>query len=192
MTDTAIIAVLSAIISLMSFGIAATTMYFAWLRQGRLAMTMPTIVFFGYDTEPRLTAKVFIRTLLYSTATKGKYVEGMYVKLRCGDNEQVFDFWGHGEGKELSPGSGLYVGQTGVSENHHFLHSNGNYGFEAGKYTVQVYARVVGRQQPILLDTISISLSVDQAVELIRHRGVLFRRSPDDENYVGEIDERGE
>lgn len=189
MTDTAVIAALSAVIALMSFGIAATTMYFAWLRPGRLAMTKPTIVFFGYDTKPHHTPKLFIRTLLYSTAAKGKHVEGMYVKLKRADGEYAFDFWGHGEREKLSPGSGLYVGQTGVSANHHFVYSEkGTYAFEPGEYAVRVYARVAGQATPILLDTINLTLSMDQAIELISHRGVLFRRGPDDEKYTGEIE----
>lgn len=111
-------------VSLLSLGVSGTTMYFTWLRRGRLAMTKPNVVFFGYEAAGnRPTAKIFLRTLLYSSSTQGKMVERMFVKLlRQGkdqDREQVFGFWGHGWTTELSPGSGLYVGQTGVSSNHH-------------------------------------------------------------------------
>ena len=112
-------------VSLLSLGVSGTTLYFTWLRRGRLAMTKPNVVFFGYEAAGnRPTAKIFLRTLLYSSSTQGKMVERMFVKLlRQGkdqDREQVFGFWGHGWTTELSPGSGLYVGQTGVSSNHHF------------------------------------------------------------------------
>lgn len=57
-------------------------------------MTKPTIVFFGYDTVPKPTPKVFLRTLLYSTATRGQVIEGMRVIVRYEGGERVFSFWG--------------------------------------------------------------------------------------------------
>lgn len=93
MTDAMHVAILSAIIALMSFAVSATTMYFTWLRRGRLAMTKPTLVFFGFDSILRPTAKIFLRTLLYSTSVKGKVVEGMYAKPHRGDVAETFSFW---------------------------------------------------------------------------------------------------
>lgn len=74
-------------------------------------MTRPNIVFFGFDDVPKTTAKIFLRTLLYSTAARGQVIEGMFVKLLHEGSEQVFSFWGYGETKQLVPGSGLYVGR---------------------------------------------------------------------------------
>ena len=50
MTDAMILTLLGVGISLLSLGIAATTMYFTWLRRGRLTMTKPTLVFFGHGS----------------------------------------------------------------------------------------------------------------------------------------------
>ncbi len=60
-------------------------------------MTKPAIVFFGFEDVPKTTAKVFLRTLLYSTAVRGQVIERMFVKLLHNGREQVFSFWGYGE-----------------------------------------------------------------------------------------------
>jgi hypothetical protein len=70
------------------------------------------VIFFGYDSSPRLP-KIFLRTLLYSTSARGQVVEAMYVKLCQNGSERTFRFWGYGETNKRSPGSGLFVGQTG-------------------------------------------------------------------------------
>lgn len=64
MDRSTIIAILGVVISVMSFTVSVAALWFTWLRRGRLSMTKPTLIFFGYDTEPRLTPKVFLRTLL--------------------------------------------------------------------------------------------------------------------------------
>jgi hypothetical protein len=85
------------------------TFRFAFVDRGGLKMTKPTIVFFGYDMAPRATPKVFLRTLLYSTANRGQIVEGMFAKVRRGGGEQIFGFWGYGETEKLTAGSGSHV-----------------------------------------------------------------------------------
>ncbi len=109
MTDATLIAVLSAAISLLALVVSTATMYFAWLRHGNLAMTKPALVFFGFDAVPRQTAKIFVRTLLYSTSAKGQIVESMYAKVLYEEVEQNFSFWGHADREQISPGSGLFV-----------------------------------------------------------------------------------
>lgn len=189
MTNTTILALFGIAISLLSLGIAATTMYLTWLRRGRLAMTKPSIVFFGHDTA---TPKIFIRTLLYSTAQRGKMVETMYAKLIRDRTEQVFGFWGYAPTTEISPGSGLYVGQTGVAANHHFVLSEHypGYEFRAGDYTIQVFARQAGRAEPLLLSEIGVVLDPGHAAALAKRGGVLFKLDPDAQTYIGHSDER--
>lgn len=165
-------------ISLVSLTISIGTFWLAFVARGRLKMTKPTIVFFGFDANPKPTAKVFLRTLLYSTAARGQIVEGMYVKIRQGDDERVFSFWGYGEATKLSPGSGLHVSRTGLAANHHFVlsvHENA-YDFEPGPYEIDVIADVVGYRKPQKLTTINLSLSDELAGALKRHEGVLFER----------------
>lgn len=180
-------------ISIVSLAISGATMWFAWLKKGRLRMTKPTIVFFGFDAKPVVTAKIFLRTLLYSTSARGKMVEGMYAKLRQASKEETFSFWGYGETRTLSPGSGLYVGQTGVAANHHFVLSptRPSYQFTTGEYTIEVYARVVGQPRPLRLSDIQIALTVEQVTALATQRyGVMFELMPESEGYIGYLDER--
>lgn len=178
-------------VSLVSLAISLGTFWLAFVNRGRLKMTKPTIVFFGFDTVPKPTPKVFFRTLLYSTATRGQVIEGMYAKIRHGNDERTFSFWGYGETAKLSPGSGLHVGRTGFAANHHFVlsvHENA-YRFEPGSYEIDVIADVVGRRKPMKLATIKLSLSEELAAALQRQEGVLFERRIDGE-YEGHARER--
>ncbi len=141
-------------------------------------MTKPTIVFFGFDMVPHATAKVFMRTLLYSTSARGQVVEAMFAKVRRGDSEQLFSFWGYGETEKLTPGSGLYVSKTGLAANHHFVLSvhESEYRFEPGDYKIDVFADVAGRKSAVRLSTIRLTLTPDLAAALADHEGVLFER----------------
>ena len=104
MERSTIIALLGVVISIISLSVSAAAFWFTWLRRGRLAMTKPTLIFFGYDAEPRLSPKVFLRTLLYSTSARGQVIEAMYVKLCHAGSEQIFSFWGYGETKNSHTG----------------------------------------------------------------------------------------
>jgi hypothetical protein len=177
-------------ISVLSLVISATTLWITLLHRGRLAMTMPSIVFFGFDDIPRPTAKVFLRTLLYSTSTKGQVVEAMYVKLRRHQGGRcTFSFWGYDEGSRLVAGSGLYVSRAGVSANHHFVQSaqEMSYSFQEGDYTVDVFARLAGRRKAVHLAKFQVNLSSANAHALKGHNGILFERSPETQEYLGRI-----
>lgn len=176
----------------LSLAVSATTLWLTYLRRGNLHMTTPTIVFFGYDVVPKITPKVFLRTLLYSSAARGQIVEGMYVKLRRDGVERTFSTWGYDESNKLVAGSGLFVPHTGVAANHHFvlsLHQQDD-GFLAGRYELEVYARVVGRPRPIWLSTVELPLSVEHAEALVHHGGVVFEREPDGQGYRGYLRDR--
>lgn len=127
---------------------------------------------------PRPTPKLFLRTLLYSTANRGQIVEGMFAKVSCGDSKQVFGFWGYGETEKLTAGSGLHVSRTGLAANYHFVlsvHEN-KYHFEPGDYAIDVFADVVGRKVAVHLSTIRLTLTRGLAAALARYEGVLFER----------------
>lgn len=173
-------------IALLSLAISGATFWLVYLRRGRLAMTQPAVVFFGFDAVPRTTAKIFIRTLLYSTAANGQVVESMHAVLRHGDRERQFSFWGYSETERLSAGSGIYVSRTGLAANHHFVLSvhEPAYEFSAGDYIVDIYAHLVGRSGPRLLGSIPIHLTEPNAAALGRREGVLFERMPGGD-YLG-------
>lgn len=154
-------------------------------------MTKPALVFFGFDSEPR-KAKIFLRSLLYSTSIRGKVVASMYAKLSRNDWEQIFSFWGYGETEKISPGSGLFVSQSGVAANHHFVLSASHADFEwrTGNYTVQVYAQLAAKAAPSELASFVISVEERHAQALREGRGVLFEFFPDRQSYVGHADGR--
>lgn len=181
-------AILSLIIASLSLVISATTAWLSLFRRGRLAMTKPHVVFFGFDeVPPKITAKIFLRGLLYSTAARGQVIEGMFAKLTRAGSEQIFGFWGYGETTRLSVGSGLFVGQTGVAVNHHFVLSvhEAEYRFIAGTYTVEVFARLAGIRAPRRLQKVEIIVTEGHVDALRQHEGVLFELNPDGIGYSG-------
>lgn len=155
-------------------------------------MTKPTVVFFGYEFTPKTTPKIFLRTLLYSTSTQGNVIESMYAKITNGDRTETFSFWGYGETRNLVPGSGLYVGKTGVAANHHFVLSIDKpaFRFAEGEYVIDVYARVVGEREAQKLSRIHVAISSEHAAALSQEDGVLFELQPDSQRYIGHLNKR--
>ena len=88
-------------------------------------MTRPAVIYFGPDGPPSQGAavKVFLRTLLYSTAKRAQIVENMYVTLRRGESVQTLNIWVYGDSKPLLRGSGLRVSEDGFASDHHFVRS---------------------------------------------------------------------
>ena len=186
------LALVGVVFSFLSLGVSGTTIYYTLLRRGRLGMTKPTLVSFGYEAGNRPSAKIFLRTLLYSTAPQGRMVERMFAKLVRDGKEQVFGVWGHGWTTELSPGSGLFVGQAGVSANHTFTLSAHQpaYEFAAGDYTVQLFAQQVGEASASLLSEVKVAVDAAMARALgQRTTGVLFELEPETQKYIGQVRE---
>ena len=69
----------------------------------------------------------------------------MHVNLARNETRQNFNIWVHGDEK-LVRGSGLFVGETGVSANHHFLtpKDGSDFRFVEGKYTLELYTKLLG------------------------------------------------
>jgi hypothetical protein len=105
--------------------------------------------------------------MLYATGKRGHHPEGLYLTV-CRDKfAQAFNFRMYGDTGDLKIGSGLRVGDDGVSFNRHFLPpSKSSFEFLAGEYSIKVYARVVNKSRPIALATVSLLLSDEHAVAL--------------------------
>ncbi len=142
-------AVATLCISIAALVISAVTAWLTLLRRGTVRMTKPTVMFFGPDGGPHNGApakpKVFLRSLVYSTGKRGHIIESMFVTLRRGETRQTFNIWVYDQ-NGLARGSGVYVGDTGVVCNHHFLLPTDGTRFEflAGDYQVDVYAALGG------------------------------------------------
>lgn len=183
---------ISIIISLLAFGISAATLWLTLLHRGQVRMTRPNVVFFGYDFVPKTTPKIFLRTLLYSTSEKGIVIESMYAKVENNGRAEKFSFWGYGETKNIVPGSGLYVGRSGVAVNHHFVLSVDKpvFEFQEGGYIIDIYARIVGRHKPRRLSRIHVDVNSEQADALSREDGLLFELQPESQTYTGHLREQ--
>lgn len=188
MENSTIISLLSLFISAIALVVSGASLWFTWLRRGRLLMTKPTIIFLGYDDE---TPKLILRTLLYSTSARGQIIENMYVKLSREGSEQVFSFWGYGATRDLAKGSGLYVGKEGIACNHHFVLSKryGDYEFAAGPYLIAVFAVVAGQTTPIKLAEVALDVLKSEEVALRGRLGVLYELGTEDQGYFGHAQE---
>jgi hypothetical protein len=181
---------MSVAISVLSLAISGLVAWLTLLRTGIVKMTQPTIIFFGPDGD-KGTPKVFLRTLLYSSANRGCIVENMFVRLQRGESLQTFNIWVYGD-RPLARGSGLFVGPQGIACNHHFLlPKNGStFQFLEGDYTVTVYATLVGRKNALQLQEIKVALpEKDASAMKSRGAGTYFDWGPDSSRYHTHVDD---
>lgn len=184
---------------LISAGALSVSLLTAWLtllHRGTIRMTQPSTIFFGPDAGPieDRKPKVYFRSLLYSTSTRGRVVEGMFVKLRRNESAQNFSVWVYGE-KDLARGSGLYVGEGGIATNHHFLtpKDENSFRFEKGIYRFQVFAHLVSRKDPVKLFSYELPISEEHAAALRDSRaGLFFDWAPEAQTYLSHISTRTE
>ena len=187
--------IISLFISGLALVISFLTAWFSIFHRGAIKMTRPTIIFFGSDGVSG-PPKIFLRTLLFSTARNGQIVENMFVKLHRGESTQNFNIWVYGDKESLARGSGLFVSKEGIACNHHFLlpRDGTTYVFLQGEYAIEVYASLLGKQEPVLLSAIQkLSLSTEFAEELnIQKSGVYFDWGPDSKSYHTHLDKNPE
>ena len=167
-------------------------MWLTLFQRGRIQMTQPTVAYFGPDGGGKGEAKVFLRTLLYSTSRRGQIVESMFVRVRRGESAQTFNVWVEGDGR-LARGSGVHVGHDGVACNHHFMipRDGTHYEFLAGEYDVEVYASTVSDHRAVLLHCFQVSLSQDLVAALKDpEAGVYFDWGPDSARYHAHVEKR--
>jgi hypothetical protein len=159
-------------ISTLSLAISTATAWLTLFRRGTVKMTQPTVIFFGPDV-PRSHGetplpKIYLRTLLFATSKRGRVIESMHVALSRNEMHQNFNIWVYGERDRLVRGSGLFVGETGVSANHHFLtpEDGKTFSFIEGHYKLEVFAHLLGDPKPIRLFSQELDLSRDIATAL--------------------------
>lgn len=178
------------IIAVVSLLVSITTAWLTLFRRGTVKMTRPTIIFLGRDT-PRSKhdgplPKVFFRALLFATAKRGRIIESLHITLSRNETHQNFNIWVYGNDK-LMRGSGLFVGETGVEANHHFLapRDAASFQFSAGQYHLEVFARLLGDRKQIRLFAQTLDISRDIAAELAEpNTGLYFDWGPDSSCYL--------
>jgi hypothetical protein len=133
-----------------------------------------------------------LRALIFSTAKRGRIIESMYATLYHDEARQNFHVWVYGD-DALSRGSGLFVGETGVAANHHFLTSRRDqpFVFTAGDYLLEVHAKLLGDARPLRLLSQRLHAGAAEATALLAPRnGLFFDWGPDAGRYVPHIDRR--
>jgi len=191
MTDPA-----SITISFLPLAVSAVTAWLSLFRRGTVKMTQPTVIFFGPDvprssSQPPLP-KVYLRTLLFSTSKRGRVIECMYVALSHNETRQNFNVWVYGE-ERLVRGSGLFVGETGVEANHHFLtpRDDNSFRFTEGRYTLDVFARLLGDSDNLRLFSQTLEISRETAAALAEpNAGLYFDWGPDSSRYLPHVETR--
>jgi hypothetical protein len=182
---------LSFAISVLAFFISGMTFWLTRIKRGRVKMTKPTIIFFGPDGVGEERKKIFIRTLLYSSSERGQYIQNMFIRLQRGESTQNFNVWVYGQ-NELVRGSGLYINQSGIASNHHFLLPKDglDYDFKAGEYNLQLFVETVD-QKPQLIFEQNLSLTqLEQETMLNKRAGIYFDWAPNTQNYFPSLDIR--
>jgi len=186
--------VLAITIAALALTVSAVTAWLTLFRRGTVKMTRPSVIYFGPDGGPKLgrEQKVYLRTLLFSTSKRGCIIEAMYISLRRNESKQNFSIWVYGE-ERLVRGSGLYVGESGITVSHHFLapKDTNSFGFSEGTYHIEVFVKLLGDQQTLRL--FSEQLSVDgKAANAIANEdcGLYFDWGPDAGKYVPHIDKK--
>lgn len=182
--------------SVLALAISATTAWLTLFRRGTVKMTQPTVIFFGPDTprtrEDVPLPKVYLRTLLFATSKRGRVIESMHVSLLRNETHQTFNIWVHGDEK-LVRGSGLFVGESGVAANHHFLtpKDGSSFQFSAGHYRLDVYARLLGDRDRTLLFAQELEVTPDVAATLKEPgTGLYFDWGADSSRYLPHVEKR--
>jgi hypothetical protein len=172
-------------ISVLALVVSGTTAWLTLFRRDTVIMTQPTVIYFGPDAprsrEDIPLPKIYLRSLLFSTSKRGRIIESMQVSLARNEMHQNFNIWVHGDEK-LVRGSGLFVGESGVAANHHFLtpKDGSSFQFSSGRYRLDVYARLLGDRKRTLLFSQDLEIGPDVAATLQEPgTGVYFDWGPD-------------
>jgi hypothetical protein len=182
----------SLIISALAVAISLATAFLTLINRGTVRMTHPSVIFLGPDSgKPSdRKPKVYLRTLLFCTAKRGRVIESMHVTLRRNESRQNFSIWVNGDDR-LSRGSGLFVGETGVVANHHFLtpRDDNSFRFLEGTYRIEVFAKLIDEKKNILLFSHHLSINSEQSRALQdAQTGIYFDWGPDAEKYLAHIE----
>lgn len=184
-------------VSVLAFAVSAATAWLTLFRRGTVRMTQPTVIFFGPDKarpgERVAPPKVYLRTLLFATSKRGRIIESMHVSIARSESKQNFNVWVHGGDGELVRGSGLFVGETGIATDHHFLapEDGSQFKFLAGHYRLTVYAQLLGDKAPIILFAQQLEVTSDIASQLENPgAGLYFDWGPDSSRYLSHVNQR--
>jgi hypothetical protein len=120
-------------------------------------------------------------------------MESMHVAFSRNETHQNFNIWVYGERGRLVRGSGLFVGETGVAADHHFLtpKDGSSFRFTEGHYRLEVLAHLLGDKKPLRLFSQLLDVTREKAVALEeRNAGLYFDWGPDSSRYLTHVENR--
>jgi hypothetical protein len=173
------------VISALALIVSIVTLWLTHLRVGVIKLTQPSQIYLGPDGGSPFAPKVFIRTLLYSTSSRGRCLENMFVKLKRGETSQNFSIWVHGSHDSLTRASGILVGPNGIDHAHHFLlPPDSNFQFQSGRYEFELDLRTAGEKRSKLAYSRQLDVS-DSDSKLINSTcmGLYYDWGPDSQSY---------
>ena len=184
------------VVSIVALAVSLFTLWFSVIRRGRVCSTHPSFVAFRYDFVGKKVpqAKIFLRSLLYSTGKRGHVVESLFLRVAEGRRRAEFSFWGHGD-KDLVRGSGLFVPESGVATNHHFnpIDADELFLFSGGTYSLELVAKLVGRKRVTSLWKVTLEMperAFDKSIA--RETAIFFSWSPEQGRYIASVEKRSE
>lgn len=185
---------ISITVSILALGVSSVTAWLTLFRRGTVKMTQPTVIL---PDPPRSrneppSPKIYLRTLLFSTSQLGRVIQSMHVALSHNETRQNFNIWVYGE-ERLARGSGLFVGESGVVANHHFLTPKDakSFRFTEGHYRLDVFAHLLGDQKQMRLFSQTLEISRELAGALADpNAGLYFDWGPDSSRYLPHVDTR--
>jgi hypothetical protein len=187
---------LSITISGLALAVSSVTAWLTLFRRGTVKMTQPTVIFFGPDTPRHHSEnplpKIYLRTLLFATSKRGRIIESMHVAVFRNETHQISISGVYGDNK-LVRGSGLFVGETGVALNHHFLtpSDGSSFRFSEGHYRLEVFAHLLGDRTPKRLFLQTLEISQEIAASLNQPgAGLYFDWGPDSSRYLPHVEKR--
>jgi hypothetical protein len=179
------------IVSILALFVSGLVAYYTLFRRGTVEMTRPSLIYLGYDHDgdgiKAFAPKIFLRTLLFSTADRGLIIDALHAVLSKGDVSYSFAYWGYGARNELVRGSGLFVGKNGVEANHHFnpIKRPPNFCFGVGEWKLEIYAEIFGITNAKLLHSTTLVISEDDADTLTNVlAGLHFNWEPTEKKYI--------
>ncbi len=185
---------ISSIVSIFALAVSLFTLWYTILRRGSIRSTHPSFIALRYDFvgKPVPQAKVFLRTLLFSTGKRGLVIENLFLRISEGTRSEEFSFWGYGD-KDIVRGSGIFVPEIGIVTYHHFnpLHTEKLFMFSQGRYTLELVAKVVAKRNLISLWTIELDVPAGAYdTNIPRDRAIYFNWSPEEQRYIASIEKR--
>lgn len=179
--------IISITVSLIALCASLFTLWFTILRRGSVLITRPSLVAFTYELVggkiPQ--AKIFLRTLLFSTGKRGWVVESLFLRVSEGGRCEEFSFWGHGD-KDIVRGSGIFAPENGIVTNHHFtpLHMDRIFEFPKGVYTLELFVKLVNRTRALPLWTENLEILEDTLGTANCNNAIFFNWSPEKNKYI--------